>query len=214
MAKSSLVIIFSLLTCIISDENQLQKQEDDPAYKEHQNVEDMIEQQQTLYTLYRTYNTSGNYECQYIKFGTKSGLTYPDTTLGYRIPPKTHSETIKVTVTVKTTPYSRPIDGSNTPRSKPNTLFYKKVSEDESQDNTPHDYYLIYADTNTCAVMRDPQRDGGYGCEMFVSDPSSQPSQTCKTMYTSSCGKVQNTVWKHDCNKAIQEEEEIDWGDE
>uniref|UniRef100_A0A0K8R8Q8 Putative salivary lipocalin n=1 Tax=Ixodes ricinus TaxID=34613 RepID=A0A0K8R8Q8_IXORI len=213
MAKSSLVILFSLFACITSDENQLQKQEDDPAYKEHQNVEDMIEQQQTLYMLYRTYNTSGNYECQYIKFGTKSGLTYPDTTLGYRIPPKTHSETIKVTVTVKTTPYSRPIDGSTTPRSKPNTLFYKKVSEDESQDNTPHDYYLIYADANKCAVIRNPQQDGGFGCEMFVSTSSSEPSERCKSLYSSSCGSARNDVWKSNCEDAIKEEESIVWDD-
>uniref|UniRef100_A0A090X852 Putative secreted histamine binding protein of 19.7 kDa n=2 Tax=Ixodes ricinus TaxID=34613 RepID=A0A090X852_IXORI len=212
MVKSSLIILFALLTCIISDENQLQKQEDDPAYKEYQNVENMIKQLPTLYMLYRTYTTSQNYECLYIKFGEKSESTYPATTLGYKVPTNSHAETKKVTVTVKTTPY--PTTDTHVTRTAPNTLFYESVDEDESQGNTQHDYYLIYADPNTCAVMRNPQQDGGYGCEMFVSDPFSQPSKTCETMYSSSCGNVKNIVWNSDCNKAIQEEEEIDWGDE
>uniref|UniRef100_A0A0K8RM69 Putative salivary lipocalin n=1 Tax=Ixodes ricinus TaxID=34613 RepID=A0A0K8RM69_IXORI len=212
MAKSSLIILFALFTSIISDEKQLQKQEDDPAYKEYQNVEKMIMQQPTLYMRYRTYNTSKNYECQYIQFGAKNGLTYPATTLGYKVPTKEHAETKKVTVTVKTTPYPKLTEGGAT-RIDPNTLIYEKVSE-EYQENTQHDYYLIYADTNRCAVMRNSQKDGGFGCEMFVSDSSSTPSETCETMYSSSCGNVKNIVWKSDCNKAIKEEEEIDWGDE
>uniref|UniRef100_A0A090XDW5 Putative 22.5 kDa secreted protein n=2 Tax=Ixodes ricinus TaxID=34613 RepID=A0A090XDW5_IXORI len=174
MAKSSLVILFSLFACVTSDENQLQKQEDDPTYEQFQNVQNMIEQQKFLYMLYRTYNTSRNYDCQYIKFGAKSGLTYPETILGYRVPTKPYSETITVTVAVKITPYSGPIDGSIGSRSTPNTLVYKKVSEDGSQEDTQHEYSLIYADSNQCAVMRDPQQDGGYGCEMLVSDTSSK----------------------------------------
>uniref|UniRef100_A0A0K8RHZ9 Putative salivary lipocalin n=1 Tax=Ixodes ricinus TaxID=34613 RepID=A0A0K8RHZ9_IXORI len=211
MVKSSLIILFALLTCIISDENQLQKQEDDPAYKDHQNVENMITQQPTLYMRYRTYNTSKNYECLYIKFGAKSGFTYPATTLGYKVPTKDFAEKKEVTVAVKTTPYPKSTE-EGARRTAPNTLIYEKISEDESQEKTQHDYYLIYADSTKCAVMRDSQRDGGYGCEMFVSDPSSQPSQSCETLYLSSCGNVKNTVWKDDCNAAIQEEESIDWG--
>uniref|UniRef100_A0A090XEB1 Putative secreted histamine binding protein of 19.7 kDa n=2 Tax=Ixodes ricinus TaxID=34613 RepID=A0A090XEB1_IXORI len=212
MAKSSLIILFSLLTCIISDENQLQKQEDDPSFKGYQNVENMITQQPTLYMRYRTYNTSKHYECLYIKFGAKSGSTYPATTLGFKVPTKDFAETKEVTVTVRTTPYPKLTEGG-VRRTAPNTLIYEKVSEDEAQEITQHDYYLIYADSTKCAVMRDSQRDGGYGCEMFVSDPSSQPTQTCKTMYSSSCGNVKNTVWKDECDTAIKEGEGIDWGD-
>ncbi|XP_040072982.1 uncharacterized protein LOC115321984 [Ixodes scapularis] len=212
MAKRSLIIIFSLFAYIISDENQLQKQENDSAYKEHQNVENMIRQLPTLYMLYRTYTTSKNYECLYIKFGKKSESTYPATTLGYKVPTNSHAETKKVTVTVKTTPYPKSTDKHAT-RTAPNTLFYGNADEEESQDNTQHDYYLIYADSNICAVMRNPQQDGGYGCEMFVGNSSSQPSQMCETMYSSSCGNVKNTVWKSFCDVAIREEEEIYWGD-
>ncbi|XP_040062174.1 uncharacterized protein LOC115321985 [Ixodes scapularis] len=212
MERSSLIILWCWFTCIISDEWRLAKQEDDPTYERYQHVEEMIAQQPTLYMRYRTYTTSYNYECLYIKFGDKSGSIYPETTLGYKVPTRDYAETRKVTVTVKTTQYPKSRGGS-APRSAPNTLSYEKVNEDEFQDDTQHDYYLIYADTNKCAVMRNPQQDGGYGCEMFVSDSSLQPSETCKTMYSSSCGKVKNTVWNSDCDKAIKEEESIDWGD-
>lgn len=216
MEKSSLIILWFWFTCIISDEWRLAKQEDDPAYERHQHVEEVIKQQATLYMLYRTYATDGNYECQYIKFGSKSATHAYPATLGYRIPGRDFMESREVTVTLTTTPYTKPQDGRPKQRTAPNALSYTKLDEDEEDDESTKradTYPLIYADPNICAVMRDSTRDGGFGCEMYVSSSSTQPSDVCKTVYAGSCGSVKNYVWNTDCDQALEDEGSIDWGE-
>uniref|UniRef100_A0A090X965 Putative lipocalin n=2 Tax=Ixodes ricinus TaxID=34613 RepID=A0A090X965_IXORI len=214
MAQNSFIIMFCLFTCIMSDENQLQEKESDPTYEKFQHVEDVIEHQATLYMLYRTYTTDRNYECQYIQFGSKSATdTYP-ATLRYRIPGKYFMERKEVTVTLTKTAYTKPQDGRPKQRTAPNALVYTKVDEDEEDDESikgSHTYPLIYADPDICAVMRDSTRDGGFGCEMYVSSSSTQPSDVCKTVYAGSCGNVKNNVWDTGCDQALEDADDIVW---